>query len=1104
MRHIPRSENPVMKTSWTCRNGHRWSQQAGAARAAIACPICACPPQSSAVANEPGLLGMAAYLPLLLRSLNDGVVLADTKGHITFCNAAAEHLLGNGLSDMSVGELPHRFGLYHAHNGHLLGPDELPLSKAVRGEEGSGVEVFVNNAEMRRGLFLALSARPLRDEDGVLRGGLMVLRDRTDSHFLEQRLQLNQVLLQALLDHVPNTTIFFKDLDSRYLRVNRALSAQFGLADPLDVVGRSDRQFYDDDYARKTVAEEQEIIRTGNPLINHEEKQRWRDGHERWVITTRLPLRDAEGRVIGTFGLARDVTERKRREQQLLQLSRAVEQTADGVFITNHDGLIEYVNPAFEQMTGYSAAEVVGQTPSVLKSDRHDHDFFRRLWHTVLAGRTFRAVLTNRKKDGELFYVDQTITPVKDDSGRVTHFVSTCKDITENKAAEDELHKSRERFALAVLGSKDGIWDWDMLTDEVYYSTRWKEMLGYGDHEIRNHFSEWQSRLHPDDLDRALATVKAYVDGEIPDYELEHRLRHKNGSYRWILARGVAFRDADGKPYRMAGSHTDITERKRALAELRQAKEAAEDASRAKSQFVANVSHELRTPLNGILGMTQLLLETDLGSDQREYLITMQSSVDSLLAVISDVLDFSKIEADRLELDPAEFRLRPALADALKPFVVRAAAKGLELKYEVDEDVPDQLVGDWPRLRQVILNLVGNAIKFTERGQVEARIELAGTGEGYDPRVTLRCSVRDTGIGIAEDKQRTIFEPFTQADGSMTRKYGGTGLGLTISEKLIRLMGGSLGVESDPGAGSTFYFTVTLWLGTNAPDADASRIEPPSTVPALSATATRPLRVLVVEDNRVNQEVVIRMLRKQGHFFTLAQDGLEALEALARETFAAVLMDVQMPGMDGWEATRQIRAREAGSGRHVPIIAMTAHVLKGDRERCLNAGMDAYLPKPIDLQALSRLLAEVVPATVAGQPTGPAQRNGEKHPQPAAAMSADPHPPGAATEPVLDRQEALARVGGDEQLLGELLRIFHADAPGWFAEVGAAIQRGDAALLRRAAHTIKGGASSLGALQTRSAADRLEELARNGRWDGVKAARADLEQALARLAAETA
>jgi CheY-like chemotaxis protein len=299
-------------------------------------------------------------------------------------------------------------------------------------------------------------------------------------------------------------------------------------------------------------------------------------------------------------------------------------------------------------------------------------------------------------------------------------------------------------------------------------------------------------------------------------------------------------------------------------------------------------------------------------------------------------------------------------------------------------------------------------------------------------------------------------------------------------------------VESSPGAGSTFHFTVTLWRGERQPAGSAPA--PDAAKPALPAPVGRPLHLLLVEDNRVNQQVVAGFLRRHGHTFALAENGLEALEALGRQPFDAVLMDVQMPGMDGWEATRQIRAREAGGPRHVPIIAMTAHVLKGDRERCLNAGMDAYLPKPVDLQALGRLLGTLVATADA------VGRNGDNHHAPAAS----PEPAETDSEPDFDRKEALERVGGDEQLLGELLHLFQTDAPKWLADLRSAIDRGDAAQLRRAAHTIKGGASNLGARQTWTAAARLEELARTGSWDGVEAARAELEGALARLDAETA
>jgi PAS domain S-box-containing protein len=830
-------------------------------------------------------------------------------------------------------------------------------------------------------------------------------RNDEEHRRIERTLEEERHLLQTLMDNLPDH-IYFKDIESRFLRISRSHTVKFGLDDPLEAVGKTDRDFFTEEHAQQALTDERRLLYGGEPIITKVEKETWPDGRTTWVSTSKLPLKSKDGRTIGTFGISHDVTASKQAEE--------------------------------------------------------------------LSLRAQEALLT--------------------------------------------------------------------------------------------------------------------------------------------------------------------------------AKEAAEAASRAKSSFLANMSHEIRTPLNAVLGMTELVLGTQLNAEQRQYLNMVYEAGESLLGVINDILDFSKIEAGKLELDPVPFNLRDRLGDAMRSLAFRAHSKRLELACRVQPNVPDRLIADPQRLRQVIVNLVGNAIKFTESGEIVVNIGCDDCTNGASHAVSspqppapslllLHCSVRDTGIGIAPEKQAAVFEPFEQADTSTTRRFGGTGLGLAISTGLIDLMGGRIWLESEPGQGSTFHFTVPVkvapitssepaatpatslrgmrilvvddnatnrmileeilnnWemrpgVATGAdealammraaatqadpylvvladchmPDADGfalsecikqepqlgsamilmisssdkpgdiSRCEEAGVTAYLMkpikqselfdaivaglricpsedirAAALSPierrqigsLKLLLAEDSVVNQKLAVALLERAGHKVTVAENGRIAVDRIAAEPFDVVLMDVQMPVMDGLEATAAIRAREKATGNHIPIIAMTAHAMKGDREQCLAAGMDGYVSKPIRseelLAALEKFAAKVaLPASE--------QRDANRlssHPSHASdTVSASNSPVSSdchASPAAFDNTVALRQVGGDRALLAELSAAFRSESRTLMAQLREAITTNDAAKLRRAAHTLKGAAGVFGAERAFESARQLEDVARADDLTQVGVLFADLEMQIEQL-----
>jgi signal transduction histidine kinase/ActR/RegA family two-component response regulator len=439
--------------------------------------------------------------------------------------------------------------------------------------------------------------------------------------------------------------------------------------------------------------------------------------------------------------------------------------------------------------------------------------------------------------------------------------------------------------------------------------------------------------------------TRVYTTGE-PVKSFEYQVFPKNSPTRYVEQSLSLERDAEGKPVAFLAISRDCTARKEAEFEAARARDAAEAANRAKSEFLANMSHEIRTPMNGIIGMTELALDTTLTAYQADCLNTVRISAESLMTILNDLLDFSKIESRKLTLEAVRFVLADVIGEALKPLGAGAGQKGIKLLCDVAPDVPASVVGDPVRLKQIVINLIGNAIKFTDRGQVVLSIRQDSCS---DDSICLHFSVRDTGIGIPADKHAAIFEAFRQADGSTTRRFGGTGLGLAISATLVTLMDGRIWVESEPGAGSTFHFTAAF---KRAAEGDGGRPIPALATAEPQPIHIRPASVLVAEDNIVNQRIVSGLLSRRGHRVVMVSDGEDAVAATGREMFDIVLMDVQMPGMGGFEATAAIRARERETGHHVRIVAMTAHAMNGDRERCLAAGMDGYLSKPIETRLL--------------------------------------------------------------------------------------------------------------------------------------------------------
>ncbi|QRM18519.1 PAS domain S-box protein [Dechloromonas sp. TW-R-39-2] len=648
----------------------------------------------------------------------------------------------------------------------------------------------------------------------------------------------------------------------------------------------------------------------------------------------------------------------RRQAEELRVLSRAVEQSPASIVIADTSGRIKYVNPKFEQVTGYQSAEVIGQNSRILSSGEKSAEEYRHLWETISAGKTWHGVFHNRRKDGSLFWEQASISPILDASGTLLEFLAVKEDITERKLAEDTLRENEYRQGV-ILDSVEAYIYIKGLDYRYQYANRpvrelfgrpLEEIVGQEDAAFFDAATAENIRLN----DR-----RVLEEGQrVVEEEVNTTVDGKVSSA--FLSIKIPLREKDGQIYALCGISTDISTRKQAeaelehyrqhlellvqsrTAELAEAKDAAEAASRAKSTFLANMSHEIRTPMNAIIGLAHLLKKDITDPKSSGQLLKISDSARHLLNVINDILDLSKIEAGRLALESREFVPAEVLDQSISILEERAHAKGLVLKSLIADGVPSLLRGDSVRLGQALLNFIGNAIKFSEHGVITVAMSATPLEAG---QVLLRLEVRDQGIGMSAEQQARLFEAFAQADNSTTRKYGGTGLGLAINRHLAQMMGGEVGVESVVGAGSTFWLTACLEIVQDqVPPVEAEK----TSLPIEEQIAQRfgGARILLVEDEPINQEVGTELLSIAGLVAEVAADGAEAVERVRHGDYALILMDMQMPVMNGIDATRAIRQMPDKAG--LPILAMTANAFDEDRLACLAAGMNDHIGKPVD------------------------------------------------------------------------------------------------------------------------------------------------------------
>lgn len=754
----------------------------------------------------------------------DGTILSINNGAAQMFGVISRETIGLNIKEFIPDEMQINHEQHLDDYRHEDRKDSLRYGREMvaKRADGTGFPIWIAINEMHL------------DDDVIFVSSIM---DLSDQKAIEEMFRMSESRSRAILETAINGIITFNE-DGQLRSFNPAAKSMFGYE--LDeIIGKDMHCLIEESQHDKYNLFITECIASEKAdHSRHEEFSGIRKDGSIFQFWINVGIAK-QGDDWLFVGIITDITDQKKSEYELKKRSNAIEASPVGVVITDKQSIVEYVNPSFSTISGYSSEEIIGKNIRIIQSDHTSSEVYDEMLSQLAAGKTWQGELLNRRKDERLYWTNTSISPIKNDLGEITHHVAIQEDITQRKRADEELRQHRDHLE-------------DLVTEQT--------------------------------------------------------------------------------------------------ADLIAAKETAETASHSKSAFLANTSHEIRTPMNAIIGMTELVLETELSAEQRQHLETVDKSAKSLLQLLNQILDLSKLEGGKMDIEHTLFDINEVTEESLLPFHSVAKQKGIDLILKVNPNIQACRYGDPTKIRQIIINLVGNAIKFTEHGSVTISIspnEINGR---------LHFSVTDTGIGIPENRIKSIFESFTQADQSTARKYGGTGLGTTISKQFVEMMGGEIWIESVVNQGTTFHFTLPIQIAAGV---KSCRSEDSHAKKQLQAK--KPLNILLVDDVAINIKLAKIRLEKSGHHVTTAINGKEATEKHKEGSFDLILMDIQMPEMNGFEATAAIRKAELPQKHHTPIIAMTANAMKEDQEECLKAGMDSFVSKPIDFRVLTEKIAEIIP-----------------------------------------------------------------------------------------------------------------------------------------------